>query len=438
MAGGTWTTQNKVRPGVYINFTVERKQQSALGERGIVSVPLVLGWGAPNTIVSIQAGSDMKSLLGYDLNTPEMLLVKEALKRAKTLLLYRLNTGTKASAVLGGLTATAKFGGERGNAIQITIQQNVDDEQLFDVATYLAGEKVDLQTVEDIAALISNAYVDFSGTGALSATAGISLSGGANGSVTNQQHADYLEAIELHEFNTIALPSNDASLKPVYAAFARRLREEEGRKIQVVLANYPSANHEGVISVKNGVKLADGTAVHAEQAVVWVAAATAGAGISESLTYSVYEDAVDTDIRYTGSQIEQALQNGEFVFSPSRGGAIVEQDINSLTDYGTGKSRSFSKNRVVRVLDGIANDLKSLFETSYIGKIDNNADGRSLFRSEVVKYLEQLQSRNAIQNFDSQADLTVAAGEESDAIVIEVHIQPVDSVEKVYMKVTVK
>lgn len=438
MAGGTWTTQTKARPGVYINFVGERKLAANIGERGVVSVPLVLGWGAPGAVMAIHAGDEVNGVLGYNLTAPELLLVREALKRAKTLLLYRLNTGVKANATIGGLTATAKYGGVRGNDITISVQENVDDEALFDVTTFLAGEQVDSQTVPNAAGLRSNSYVDFSETAALTLSAGVPLAGGANGTVTNQNYIDYLSTIELHEFNTIALVSNDDSLKSVYTAFVRRLREDEGRKIQVVLSNYPSADQEGVISVKNGVKLADGTIISSDKATVWVAGATAGAAMNESLTYTAYENAVDADIRYTNTQIEAALQNGEFVFTPNSGGVIVEQDINSLTAYVQGKNKSFSKNRVIRVLDGIANDLKRLFESSYIGKIDNNADGRDLFRSEIVKYLEQAQNLNAIQNFDSQADLTVAAGEDSDAIVIEAHIQPVDSVEKVYMKVTVK
>ncbi|MFF2093727.1 phage tail sheath family protein [Paenibacillus sp. NPDC058174] len=438
MAGGTWTTQNKVRPGVYINFAGERQLGASIGERGTVSVPLVLDWGVSQTIIPIESGDDVRSLLGYSLNAPELLLVREALKRAKKLLVYRLNTGVKASATVGGLTLTARHGGVRGNDLTVSVQKNVDDETLFDVATYLADELVDVQSASAIADLAANAFVVFSGSGALTASAGVPLAGGANGTVTNQQHADYLSAIELYDFNTIALPASDESLKAVYTAFVRRLREDEGRKVQAVLANYPSANHEGIISVKNGVKLADGTVVPAEKATVWVAAATAGAALNESLTYAAYENAVDVDVRYSNSQIETALRSGEFVFTASRGTAIVEQDINSLTQYGAAKNPSFSKNRVIRVLDGIANDLKALFESSYIGKIDNNADGRNLFRSEVVKYLELLQGRNAIQNFNSQTDLIIAAGAQSDALVIEVHIQPVDSVEKVYMKVTVK
>ncbi|MGG1634999.1 phage tail sheath family protein [Paenibacillus sp. NRS-1760] len=438
MAGGTYTSQNKVRPGVYINLVGEKKTVGSMGERGTVSVPLNLNWGQSKAVIAINASDDLRSLLGYDLSAPELLLVREAFKKAKTLLLYRLNEGTKATAVAGSLTLTAKFGGVRGNDITVAVKQNVDDEARFDVITFVAKEAVDSQTAANIAELKSNAFVSFGGTGALSLAAGVPLVGGSNGTVTNQDHTDYLAQIELNDFNTIALVSADLSLKSVYAAFARRLREEEGRKIQVVLANYPSADSEGVISVKNGVKLLDGTVLDAQKATVWVAAATAGAPMNKSLTYEAYEEAADADIRYTNSQTVEALQAGEFLFTVSGGRVIIEQDINTFTGYSPEKGKAFSKNRVIRVLDGIANDFKHIFESFYIGKVDNNADGRSLFRNECLKYLNNLQSLNAIQNFDAQADLSVAAGVDTDSIIIEAHIQPVDSIEKVYMKVTVK
>ncbi|MDQ0063554.1 phage tail sheath family protein [Paenibacillus harenae] len=438
MAGGNWTTQNKIRPGVYINVVGEKKAVNSIAERGIVSVPLILNWGQPQQMMEINAESNIFSLLGYGLDAPELQGLASALNRAKTVLVYRLNEGAKANASIGDLTATAKFGGVRGNDVKVAVQENVDNGQLFDVITYVSSVQVDVQTVDGIAALEPNAFVEFSGTGALGAAAGTRLAGGTNGSITNQQHIDFLSKIELQDFNTIALVSSDESLKAAYAAFARRLREVEGRKIQVVLAKYPAADHEGVISVKNGVKLADGTIVDAEQATVWVAAATAGAAMNKSLTYEAYEDAVDADVRYTNTQIEAALQAGEFVFTASNGRAIVEQDINTLTTLADGKSQVFAKNRVIRVLDGIANDLKHIFEASYIGKIDNSQDGRSLFRSECVKYLDSLQRRGAIQQFDSQTDLTVSSGESADSIFIDAYIKPVDSVEKVYMKVTVK
>lgn len=438
MAGGTWTAQNKVRPGVYINFVGNGGETPAAGERGVAAIALSLPWGQAKTILKIDAGDDVSKLLGYDVTAPELLLVKEALKRARTLLLYRLNTGTKAAVTSGTLTVTAKHGGARGNDLSIVIQTNVDDNAKFDVITRLSGVAKHTQTVANIAGLAANDWVVFSGTGSLTATAGAPLVGGANGTVANADHTDFLAALELQDYQTVAYPGTDNTLKGVYAAFIRRQREDEGRKVQGVLTDYEVANHEGIISVKNGVTLADGTQLTAAQATAWVAAATAAASVSQSLTYEGYDDAIDANPRFTNSQIVAALLAGSFLFTAGNGRVYVEKDINTLTSYTPDKPKSFAKNRVIRVLDGIGNDFLRIFETSYIGKVDNNSDGRGLYKSAVTTYLDNLQRSGAIQNFNAQTDVSVVAGQDVDSIYVESHVQPVDSVEKIYMRINVR
>lgn len=438
MPGGQWTVQNKVRPGVYINFKSEAQALGTLGERGIVSLPLSLTWGPAKQVITIEAGADTFDTLGYPITAPQLLLVREALKRAKTLLLYRLNTGTKATATIGALTATAKYGGARGNDISIVVQSNIDDPGKYDVKTIVSGQEVDSQTIASIADLTANDWVDWSGNGTPDTTAGTPLTGGDDGSVTAQDYLDYLEAIEVQEFQTIGLTVIDGLTKDVFVQFAKRLRDNEGKKIQVVMENYPSANYEGVISVKNGVVLADGTTLSAAQAVAWVAGATAGAAANQSLTYDAYEGAVDVLPKYTNGQIIAALQAGEFVFTAMDGRAVVEQDINTLHTFTPTKGKAFSKNRVIRVLDGLANDYMRVFSRSYIGKVPNNDDGRNLFKSEIINITNQYQNIGAIQNFDPQTDLEVLPGAESDAVVVNQWVQPVDSVEKIYMTVTVQ
>ena len=437
MAAGTFTIQNKVRPGVYINFESNPQALGTLGERGIATLPLMLSWGEPNKIISIEAGEDTFSMLGYSITDPRLLLIKEALKRAKILLLYRLNAGTKAAVTIENLTATAKWGGIRGNDISLVIQENIDDDTKFDVSTLVDGTEMDKQIVTNIAGLAANDWVVFSGSGSLTETAGVPLVNGADGTITNQAYVDYLAAVEIYDFNTMALPSTDDTLKAMFHAFCKRLRDDEGKKIQVVLENYPLADYEGVISVKNGVILIDGTTLTAAQATAWVAGATSGAQVNESLTYQAYDGAVDVAPRYTNTQIITALKAGEFLFTANDNRALVEQDINTLTSFTSDKGKAFSKNRLIRVLDGINNYLESTFSEFYIGKVNNNDDGRNLLKGECIRYMETLQEINAIQNFDSQSDITVIAGNEGDAVFIEAYTQPIDSVEKIYVKAQV-
>lgn len=438
MSGGTWVVQNKVRPGVYINFKTEAQTLGTIGERGVVTMPLVLSWGPAKQVITVEAGADTFDTLGYPLTDPKLLLVRESLKRARTLLLYRINEGTKATATIGNLTVTAKYGGVRGNDVTIVVQENVDDPTKFDVRTLVDGQEVDSQTIETVDQLVANNWVTWSGAGVPTPTAGTPLTGGSDGTPTAQDYLDYLTAIEVYDFNTVGLPVEDQTTKDVFVSFVKRLRDDEGKKIQVVMANYPTADYEGVISVKNGVVLADGTKLNAVQAVAWVAGATAGAAPNQSLTYDAYDGAVDVEPKYTHSQIVEALRNGEFVFTAMDGRAVVEQDINTFTSYTPKKGRAFSKNRVLRVLDGLANDYKRVFTQSYIGKVSNNVDGRNLFKAEVINIIEQYQNIGAIQNFDSQTDVEVLPGAEIDSVVVNQWIQPVDSAEKIYFDITVR
>lgn len=89
-----------------------------------------------------------------------------------------------------------------------------------------------------------------------------------------------------------------------------------------------------------------------------------------------------------------------------------------------------------RLCNAIANDIYQQFSSSYLGVINNNETGRNLFKSAVVSYLLTLQGQEAIQNFSAD-DVEVLAGEEIDSIVVNLAVQAVDAIEKVYMTVTV-
>lgn len=437
MAGGIWEKQNKVRPGVYINFRSSKKDSNTLGERGVVTIPMVLPWGVEKSMIEISSEDNLYDVLGIDIGDESALLIREALKKAKKLLLYRVNTGTKATITNEGLTATAKYSGVKGNEVTIVIQANIDDSAKFDVITLFEGNMVDKQVAKaNIEELKTNAFVEFSGTGALRATAGLRLTSGTNGTVTNEEYTAYLTAAELYDFNTMALPSKDNTLKAVFVSFVKRLREEDGKKVQLVVENYPEADYEGVISVKNGVILKDGTVITADKAVAWVAAATAGASKNEAITYSTYEGAVDVSERYTNKEIEYSLKHGDFLFTLSYGEVVAEQDINSLTTFTEEKNKDFRKNRVIRVLDNFANDIKRIYEKGYLGKVSNNEDGRNLFKAEIIKLGESNENLGAIEKFTPQ-DVTITQGVDKDAVIVTIAIQPVDSMEKLYINVEV-
>lgn len=441
IGGGTFTVQNKILPGAYINF-VALGSVAKMGARGVVALPLELNWGPENKVFSMYAEDFNKTavnVFGHDPTAPDLLLVREAMKRARTLLIYRVNSGgNKASAEVGGMNVTAAWGGTRGNKISVAILANADDATKVDVVTYLDGMSVDSQTVvkaSGSAGLKANDFVTFGSAAALDVDVATVLTGGTNGTVNGAAHTAALNGFEVETFNVIGYPGTDETIKSLYATFVKRLREDEGKKIVGVLYQYKGDNI-GLINVKNGVVLTDGTVVTGEKAVAWVAGASAGAEVNESLTNTAYDAAVDVDVKYTKSQFEAAIQAGEFVFYADYGKARVLTDINSLTTFGNGVSEDWTSNRVIRVLDGWANDVARIFGDSYIGLVTNSDTGRQLFKADLVALALQYQKIDAISDFKSE-DITVQQGNGKRDVAVDSALKPNDSMEKLYMTTVV-
>ncbi len=331
------------------------------------------------------------------------------------------------------------YSGIRGNDITIIIEEDVDNKGTFYVKTLVDSKVVDEQMASSVKELSSNNFVTFIGTGTLEATAGVVLTGGDNGTTTTSEYSDYLVEVEkmAKDINTIGYCGKDNSIKGLYKTFIERLRENEGLKIQAVLENYVEADYEGIISIHNGVVLSDTTTLTSEECVAYLAGTTAGANVNESLTYTTYDDAVDVDMVLTSREIEEQLQKGNIVFVRDGNKVKIEQDINTLTTFTPEKNQVFKKNRTLRALDGFVKDVSSIYNTYFIGKINNDEDGRSALKNEIVKLGEFYQGIGSIQNFKAD-DIMISQGTEKEAVLITVAIQPTDAVEKIYMNVEVQ
>lgn len=443
MAGGTFLTQNKIRPGAYINFKGVAKPLSSLGTRGIMTMPVPMSWGATITELLSTDLIDGKSLpkIGYTALDEESQIFREALKNAYKAIVYRLDTGgTKATAVLTPLTATAKYAGIVGNEISVSVVENTAA-NAFDVITIFRNVEKDRQTVTTVGALEDNDWVVFSGTGNVVANAGVTLAGGTNGTVSDATYKNYRDAIKAYNWNTMAIPQDASSQTQDFITFIESQRDTFGKKVQAVLYNV-EADYEGIISVAQGYKTTDET-ISPTTFVAYVAGLTAGANPNESNTYHVIPGAVSIVYPngvtpYGNEEIIEGLQNGKFILSTRQDGAVVvEQDINTLHTFTPDKGYAFSKNRVIRTLDEINNSVALVFERSYVGKVNSNDDGRNIFKSDIINYLNTLQNISAIRAFDPAVDIQIYAGEAIDAIVVDLAVQPVDSMEKLYMTIMV-
>lgn len=443
MAGGTFETYNKVRPGAYINFKSAAQPLNQVGTRGVATLPLAMNYGPNDTLIELTAeqllDGSCESIIGCNIMEDESLVYQQVLMDCYKVLLFRLDTaGTKASLTLGALTATAKYAGVSGNKISVAIVKNGE---AFDVITSFNGLTRDIQTGTTVGDIESNDFVDFDGVAEslLAANAGGELEDGTNGVVNNSNYSKYFDLLKVAKWNCMGIPlENSTEVQSRVKEFIEYMRETVGSKVQAVLNNI-SANYEGIISTVNQGYKSDQYEITPALFVARVTGMEAGCPINKSLTYYTFDDANEIINQYNHDDIVNYLNQGKLLLSSRQDGVVViEKDINTLHTFTTTKNYPFSKNRVIRTLDQINNDIRLLFEKSYLGKSDNNDDGRNVYKSDIIDYLLKLQKMNTIQNFDGANDISVVQGAHLDEVIVELNIQPVDAMEKMYMTVTVR
>lgn len=428
LGGGTFISQNKKLPGSYINFASAQNASSSIGERGIAAMAIEMDWGKDGEIIEVTSqnfAKDSLKIFGYDYSNEKLKGLRDLFKNVKKAYFYRLNSGNKATTDI----ATAKCSGTRGNDIRIVVAKNIDDDTKYDVTTYLGTKEVDKQTVKEVSELVDNDYVTFS-METLEVTAGKSLEGGTNGDVSGEAHQNFLDKLESYQVNAIGCTVKDESTSNLYVQYAKRLRDEQGIKFQVVLFNN-AANYEGVVNVKN-------TTVEDESALVyWVTGIIAGCEINKSNTNKTYDGEYTINADYTQAQLETSIDNGEFVLHKVGDEIRVLVDINSLVDTTTEKGEEFKSNQTIRVLDQIASDVASVFNSKYLGKIANNEAGRTSLWSDIIALFKDYQTLQAIENFED-ADISVEIGNDKKSVTINTNVQVINAMEKLYMTVVVE
>ena len=433
LGGGTFLTQNKVLPGAYINFISVATASANMSDRGYAAMGLELDWGQEGKIFEVTNGDFQKNsmkIFGHSYADDAMKGLRDLFKNVTTLFAYRLNGG---GAKAANTFATALYSGTRGNDIKIAVQANVDDNSKFDVQTWLDGVLMDTQTVAKAAELVANDYVSFKTDASLTVTAATALTGGTNGTSNAAAHQAFLDKVESYPaINAIGYVGTETAVKSLYAAFAKRMRDEVGVKFQAVIYQQ-AADYEGCINVKN--KVLDEGADEASM-VYWTLGVAAGTAVNASATNKIYDGEFTVDVDYTQAQLESAIKAGEFTFHQVGSDVRVLSDINSLVTTTANKGDIFKDNQTIRVCDQIATDIANLFVTKYLGVVPNDASGRTSLWADIVKHHEDLQNIRAIENFTDE-DVTVAQGDTKKSVVVTDNITVVNTMEKLYMTVYV-
>jgi hypothetical protein len=430
MTGGYWETQNKVRPGSYINFKTNDLVSSGLNSTGPVAIPLALDWGETGKFIKITSVSEFKELFGKVLS--DLVPIREAFKGAGQVIVYNLNgVGVKATATSGTFVATAKYTGVDGNKISVTVTVGLAGTST--VKTFFDSVQVDSQVVATAAELVANAFVTFGGALPV-ADATLTLLGGTTVAATNESHSDCIVGLDTQDFKVVAVGTADDTIKLLYALKVKEWRSQ-GKNVTLVTNDYNTADHEGVVSVLNGVTLEGNEVLTAKDSLYFYAAAYANA-TTNSLTYTEYPGAIDCE-RKTHDEIVQALQDGHIVYTFNNDRVVVEQDINTYRSFTVEKNQDFRKNKLVRSMDIVSNSTQNVFSTFFIGKVTSDDNGRDLFKQQLMKVVLDPLVRSEALTYVSE-DISITQGAEKDAVLVNMGIKFNDAMEKLYMTVACK
>lgn len=246
------------------------------------------------------------------------------------------------------------------------------------------------------------------------------------------------------------------------------LRNNYGKQVKCVvsqdIADTDTASGLWYVNkVHNIINFLDGDGI-VRDAYVWaciVAAMDAGALYNESNTAKVitgmtklcdesgigFNPYVSTAISGKDTQsLEEEVSAGFFAPCYRDDGVLmVCSDRNALTEdivfngYNI-NSDIFAKNRPTRVISQLITDMSLKWKNTFMGKVTNNAKNRDIFKAYCINYLEKIQANDGIENFDRNNDIQVLPCPDTskkDAVVMNIFVQPLDSMEKLYGTFTV-
>ncbi|NHN31130.1 phage tail sheath subtilisin-like domain-containing protein [Paenibacillus agricola] len=182
-------------------------------------------------------------------------------------------------------------------------------------------------------------------------------------------------------------------------------------------------NDDYIVNATVGTKVGATTYSSAQYAPYW-AGLIAGTAINRSITYSRLP-ADDVNKRFTNAEVDTALAAGSLV-------SIHDGEKVKIVQ---GLTTAKTKIRSIRARQAISTDITKTAADSYIGKIDNNADGQAALISAVKAYLETLERANVLTGPAVILDPQHAST--GDSVFLAISYVEVDSMERIFLTINV-
>lgn len=231
---------------------------------------------------------------------------------------------------------------------------------------------------------------------------------------------DALKVLSTHSFDYLAGPQtlgmSGESLQASVLANWIETQRNNHRTVKAVLPNY-AANSDGVINFAT-----EGIVVHAPtsddpdhrdtfnagQYCSRIAGLLAGTPMNISCTYAPLSEVEDIT-RLSQTDMDKAINKGEFILMHDGRKVKVGRGINSLTTTVEGHGEEFKKIKIVEAVDMIQNDIRMTAQDNYIGKYANSYDNKCLLITAIKGYFTQLEQEGILDPGKSIVDIDIDA-----------------------------
>jgi hypothetical protein len=260
--------------------------------------------------------------------------------------------------------------------------------------------------------------------------------------------------LETVKFDYLAIPEIVAGdLASLYTWLGNQ--RSNGKMIKAILPS-AAADKEYVINFTTGSIVSGGTTYTAAQYCARIAGLIAGTPLTMATTFQPLPEVTSVQ-SYTKTQLDTAIDNGEFVIFHDGEKVKVARGVNSFKTTTVDKTVSYKKIKIVDILDLIFTDITKTISDNYIGKYPNGYDNKVLLLTAIQGYFRQLEADQLLDvdmnsvgidiaaqklflqsqgvDVSKMTDEQIKVANTADQVFILGNIKPLDAMEDITMKV---
>lgn len=201
-------------------------------------------------------------------------------------------------------------------------------------------------------------------------------------------------------------PDIDSSGSDEIVAWVKGQRENHNM-VKAVLPD-KAADHEAIINFTTDTITVGEEEYTAGEYCSRIAGLIAGTPLNISCTYAVLPEVTNVT-RLTKTEMDTAIDNGEFILFHDGQKVKVGRGVNSLKTTTDDKGDIYKKIKVIDTIDIIYRDIRTVAQDNYIGKYANNYDNKCLLIMAIKGYFEQLEQDSILQSGESTVEIDMEA-----------------------------